>query len=80
MNIMYFIKINTIHYISISDIYTIPAVFSGSLPASPFPASNNTPRIPELLNSTIKNALMNFQNNDTYKKSVDDAYEYFVNL
>ena len=34
----------------------------------------------ELLNSTIKNALMNFQNNDTYKKSVDNTYEYFVNF
>ena len=34
----------------------------------------------ELLNSTIKNALMIFQNNDTYKKSVDEAYEYFVNF
>ena len=23
---------------------------------------------------------MNFQNNDTYKKSVDNTYEYFVNF
>ena len=32
----------------------------------------------EILNTTIKNGIMNFQNNDAYKKSVDDAYENFV--
>ena len=32
----------------------------------------------EILNTTIKNGIMNFQNNDAYKKSLDDAYENFV--
>ena len=34
----------------------------------------------ETLNTTIKNGIANLQNNDAYKKSVDNAYENFVNF
>ena len=34
----------------------------------------------EVLNTTIKNYIMSYQNNDAFKRSVDDAYQNYVNF